>query len=54
MCKEEGLISSLREFRHLTIGQLRFFIRKHDEYKNERRRLQEINKRLRDRERAQR
>lgn len=52
MCKEEGLINSLREFRRLTIGQIRFFIRKQKEYEDKRKRLQEVNRRLRDKERG--
>lgn len=52
MCKEEGLVNSLREFRHLTMGQIRFFIRKQEAYDKERKRIQEINRRLRERERG--
>jgi hypothetical protein len=46
MLKDEGVINSMREFRHLTIGQLRFFIRKNDEYEARKKKNKELNARL--------
>ena len=50
LLKDEGVIDSLKEFRHLTIGQIRFFIRKNSEYKERDRKTKELNKRLKQRE----
>lgn len=46
MLKDEGVIASLKEFRHLTIGQIRFFIRKNDEYNERKKKNKELNRRL--------
>lgn len=49
MLRDEKVVGSLKEFRHLTIGQIRFFIRKNTEYNDRKQKNKELNRRLNER-----
>lgn len=50
--REAGVIDSIEEFMHLTLGQIRFFYRKKAEYEALKKRTKELNDRLNQQKRS--
>jgi hypothetical protein len=46
MLKGHKVVANMSEFSHLTIGQIRFFMRKNDEYEATAKKQRELNERF--------